>query len=377
MSEAEAQPLLAPVEVKVQLKNLIRAMVKYNASDLHLKANRPPTYRINGKLIPAKMHDFSADQVRTLLFGILSKRQIRDLEEKRQIDFSFDARGVGRIRCNVFFQRESLSAALRMDLHIPPVLQELCQRPRGLLLITGSSGAGKSTTLAALIRHMNENNPIHILTIEDPIEFSHKDIRACITQREIGTDALSVKGALEAGLRQDPDVIIIGEMRQFDTIEAALTAAETGHLVISTLHTNDAKSTIDRILDVFPADAQNQVRYQLASTLIGIMSQQLLIRADRSGLVPACEILINSPTLEDCIRKNERSKISEIIVNSSSYYKMQTMNMALEKLVISGMIHPDEAIQASNNPADLELRLSGVAPQEFIKMVTQTNTQYP
>lgn len=369
--------------LRLHLKYLIRAMVKYNASDLHLKVDRPPIYRINGRLIPAKMPNLTNDLIRSTLLSILSKRQLRELEEKRQIDFSFETKGTGRIRCNVFYQRDTISAALRMipmtlpnlhELGVPLVLKELCEKPRGLLLITGSSSAGKSTTLAALVHHLNETSPLHILMIEDPMEFSHQDIKSCITQREVGSDTGSMQDALEAGLRQDPDVIVIGEMRDLETIQAALTAAETGHLVISTLHTNDAKSTIDRILDVFPPHAQNQIRIQLASTLVGVVSQQLLMRANGSGLVPACEVMINSPTIEDCLRKNDRARIPDIIATSSSYYKMQSMNMALEKLVTDGIITEEEAIRSSNNPADLQLRLSGVTAQDFIAVTRQSGS---
>ncbi len=366
---------------KVQLKYLIRAMVKYNASDLHIKANRSPLYRINGRLIPAKLPELVPEQVKSILYSLLSKKQARELEEKRQIDFSFEVKGVGRIRCNVYFQRDTVSAALRMipmkiasldELHIPPVIKELCEIQRGLLLITGASGSGKSTTLAAIVKHLNENNSLHILTLEDPIEFSFQDERSSIAQREVGSDVLSMKDALRAGLRQDPDVIVIGEMRDFETIQAALTAAETGHLVVSTLHTNDAKSTVDRILDVFPAEAQNQVRIQLASSLIGVISQQLLTRADGVGLVPACEILINSPSIQECIRKNERGGIPEMIENSSHYYKMQSMNLALEKLVSQGIITSEEALKSSNNSADLRLRLTGVMHNETVPILSLT-----
>ncbi len=369
---------------KVELKYLIRAMIKYNASDLHLKANRPPIYRINSRLIPAKMPELNPEQVKAIIFSMLNKRQIRELEENRDIDFSFEAKNMGRVRCNVYYQKDSISAAIRMipmtipsleELGVPIVLKDLCQMQKGLLLITGASGAGKSTTLAAIIRFLNETTPAHILTIEDPIEFAYRDIRASITQREVGSDTLTIKDALIAGLRQDPDIIVIGEMRDFETIQAALTAAETGHLVISTLHTNDAKNTLDRILDVFPPEAQNQVRIQLASSLIGVMSQQLLMRADGQGLIPACEVMINSPNIQDCIRKNERAMIPEIISNSNNYYKMQTMNAALEKLVYSTLVTPDEALKSSNNPADLKLRLSGVTHQDTIALATRTRTR--
>ncbi|MBI4925534.1 MAG: type IV pilus twitching motility protein PilT [Bdellovibrio sp.] len=366
---------------KIQLKYLIRAMIKHGASDLHLKTSRAPIYRINGKLIPAKLSELQTEQVRSIILSILSKRQMRELEEKRQIDLSFEIKGAGRIRCNIYFQRETLSAALRMipikipsldELGIPPVIKELCEIQRGMLLITGASGSGKSTTLAAVIQYLNENYPLHILTIEDPIEFTFQDIKSIITQREIGSDALSMKDALTAGLRQDPDVIVIGEMREFETIQVALTAAETGHLVISTLHTNDAKNTIDRILDVFPVEAQNQVRIQLASSLIGVISQQLLTRSNNSGQIPACEILVNSPTIQECIRNNERNQIPEVIENSSNYYKMQSMNVALEKLVSQNLITQEEALKSSRNHADLKLKLSGVTHHEAVPLQTIT-----
>jgi twitching motility protein PilT len=361
-------------ESKIDMHYLIRALIKYQASDLHLKVGRPPIYRIHGKLVPAKMSEVTQELAEIIIYSILTNKQIAELEVKRNIDISFRMNNLGRFRCNVYFQRGTVSAAIRMipvaipnleDLHVPSVvLKELCHRPRGLLLVTGATGSGKSTTLAAMVQYLNENSQVHILTIEDPIEFIFRDIKASITQREVGSDIPTVKEGVVAGLRQDPDVIMIGEIRDTETIQAALTASETGHLVIATLHTNDTKSTIDRILDVFPAQAQNQVRIQLASTLIGVLSQQLLMRSDGAGRVPACEVMVKSPVIESYILKNELDRIPDAIASSNSYYKMQTMNQALEKLVIAGSITTEEAIKSASNPDDLKLRLAGVGREE-------------
>jgi twitching motility protein PilT len=238
------------------------------------------------------------------------------------------------------------------------------EKPRGLILITGATGTGKSTTLASLIQHLNENFSIHILTLEDPIEFLFQDRKASITQREVGIDISAIAEGVLGGLRQDPDVMVIGEMRDQQTIQAALTAAETGHLVISTLHTNDAKSSIERILDIFPAEAQNQIRVQLASVLLGVISQQLVTRKNGKGRVAACEVLIKSPTVETCILKNEVNQIPEVMAQSQDHFKMQTMNQALQKLVETGEISPEEALCSSMNPEDLRLKLSGVGRDE-------------
>ena len=367
----ESEP--TPPDLKVDMKYLVRALIKYNASDLHLKVGRPPLYRINGKLIPAKMKEFTHEQAEQIIFSIVTAKQMIQLEEKRQIDFSFRVKEMGRFRCNVYYQKDTISAAIRMipltvpnfdDLGVPMVLKELCRRPRGLLLITGPTGSGKSTTLSGLIQFINENSHVHILSIEDPIEFVYRDMKASITQREIGSDVPNLRDGLYAGLRQDPDVIMIGELRDCDTIQAALSAAETGHLVMSTLHTNDARSTIERILDVFPTAAQNQIRIQLASVLVGVVSQQILVRADGTGRVPACEVMVKSPSIENYILKNQLDRLGEVISNSSDYYKMQSMNQSLEKLVKSGVISVAEAEKISPSPDDLRLRLAGVTREE-------------
>ena len=276
----------------------------------------------------------------------------------------------GRFRCNIFYQRGTISAAIRMipllvpqidELGVPSILKELVGRPRGLLLVTGATGSGKSTTMAGMIQYINETSHVHVLTLEDPIEFIYKDAKASITQRELGSDIPSLKDGLHAGLRQDPDVIMIGELRDCEMIQTALTAAETGHLVVSTMHTNDCRSTIDRILEVFPAEQQNQIRVQLASSLVGIVSQQLVLRADGTGRVPVCEVLVKSPTIENYILKNRLDLINEAISNSSDYYKMQSMNQALEKLIRAGSISLEEGLKASFAPDDLRLMLAGMS----------------
>lgn len=367
---------------RMDLIYLAKALIKYNASDLHLKVGRPPLFRVHGKLIPAKMAPLDEASAEKILFSAMSSKQISELNEKRSIDFSFRANELGRFRCNAYYQRGTLSAAIRMiplavpkidSLGIPAdVLKELCLKPRGLILITGATGDGKSTTLAALIQHLNETSPCHVLTIEDPIEFVFRDGKASITQREVGSDTPSTQEGVLAGLRQDPDVIVVGEMRDFETIKATLTAAETGHLVISTLHTNDCRSTIDRILDTFSGDVQNQIRIQLASTLLGVVSQQLLLRSDGSGRVAACEVMVKSPAIESFILKNELDRIHEAISNSNAYYKMQSMNQALEKLVQSNQVTLEEALKCSPNPDDLRLRLAGVNREEGYQVNPQS-----
>ena len=324
-----------------------------------------------------KLHDLSPEQVESIIQGVLTDKHRLALDGKRQVDFSFKVKNLGRFRCNVYFQRGALSAAIRMiplavpsldKLELPMVLKELCKRKRGLFLVTGPTGSGKSTTLAAVIQHLNETSHLHILSIEDPIEFVFRDIKASITQREVGSDIHCIEDGLIAGLRQDPDVIVIGELRSTETIQAALTAAETGHLVMATLHTNDARSTIDRILDVFPAEQQNQVRLQLASVLIAVVSQQLVIRADNSGRVPSCEIMVKSPAIEGYIYRNEMERIPDAIANSSNYYKMQSGNQSLEQLVKSGTITLQAALRVSSAPDDLKLRLAGVTREEGYEM---------
>ncbi len=358
---------------RLDMRYLLSALTRFNASDLHIKTGRPPLFRINGKLIPAKLESLRRDQLMQIISDVLTAEQIQSLEKNLNIDFSFRIGNLGRYRCNVFYQRGELAAVVRSvpinvpsldDLSVPSVIKKLLGRPRGLLLVTGPTGAGKSTTLAAMVQYLNETRPIHIVTIEDPIEFVHRDLKASVTQREIGSDANSFGEALRASLRQDPDVLVVGEMRDLETIQTALTAAETGHLVLATLHTKDARSTIERILDVFPSEAQNQVRVQLASSLIGVMSQNLLLRRDGSGRIPACEVLIKSPAIESLILKGEFDRIQESLAASNQYYEMQTLNQDLERLVKAGLVSLDEATKVSSRPDDLRMKLSGITSEE-------------
>ncbi len=376
-AHAEVRPA-SEKKRKLTLQYLVRALVKYGASDLHLRPGRPPLYRLQGKLVAAKMEELSLSQIEGLLYPVLSERQREKLRDVRQVDLSFslstsgDADGT-RFRCNLFFQKGQLSAAIRMipavvpaiaTLGLPAVLVELCSRERGMILVTGVTGSGKSTTLASMIQYINEMQPCHIITIEDPIEFVHRDLRAVVTQREVGSDTPSLQEALRGGLRQDPDVIMIGEMRDPETISTALTAAETGHLVLSTLHTSDAKGAIDRILDVFPGNERGQVRAQLASSLVAVIAQQLVERADGKGRVPACEVLIKSPAVESYIREGKHEKIPDAIASSGNYYKMQTMNQSLHALIQAGTITEEVALRCSLQPEDLRLLLSGMIREE-------------
>jgi twitching motility protein PilT len=364
---------LQSVDPKEDLLFLIRAFVKYNASDMHLRPNRPPLYRITGRLLPASMPALSATQIEQILHPYIPEALRKPLETKRQVDFSFEIEELGRFRCNVFYATGRLSCAVRRipfeippldQLRVPAVLKDIVAKPRGLLLVTGSTGSGKSTTMASLIQYLNETQRLHVVTIEDPIEYVFKDSKSVITQRELGTDFPSMNDALSSCMRQDPDVIVVGEMRDYITIQTAITAAETGHLVISTLHTNDAKSALDRILDMFPSDHKNQIRVQLASSLIGIVAQQLLVRADGKGRVLASEVLVKSPSVEHAIRTHQFEMIPDLMAKSELYYKMHTMNMDLERLIRDGSITIEEGVSASANPDDLKLRLAGIDRKE-------------
>lgn len=352
---------------------LLNALVKYKASDMHLKADRPPMYRINGKLVAAKMQCLTAQDVQGIIYSALSEEQAAKFESSLQVDAGIHVEGLGRFRLNAFHQKGGAAAVIRTipltiptldGLGMPEVLKELALRKRGLILVTGSTGSGKSTTLAALLQYINANTNSHIITIEDPIEFLHQDLKSSVSQREIGADTMDAEQALMGALRQDPDVIMLGELRRKEMIEIALTAAETGHLVLTTLHTNDAKSSLDRIIDVFPGDTQNQVRVSLAASLTAVISQRLVPRADGKGRIPVCEVLIKSRTIQDYILSNELDKIDDVMASSGNFYKMQTFNQHLEKLVEQGVITKEEALLNSNKPDELKMRLAGLKKEE-------------
>jgi twitching motility protein PilT len=344
------------------IDELLSGMHELGASDLHVAAHSPPLVRVHGELHPLEdVAPLDADDTQQLLYRILSTEQQKRLEVERQIDMSYAISGVARFRVNVFFQRDAVGAAFRLipykiltleELRLPTSLHEMAQRPRGLVLVTGPTGSGKSTTLAALIDEINRNRAGHILTIEDPIEFLHRHRRCLVNQREIGTDAKGFAEALRAALRQDPDVILLGEMRDLETISTALTAAETGHLVFATLHTRGAAGTIDRIIDVFPSEQQGQVRAMLASSLEGVVTQTLLPTADGQGRVAALEILIPDYAVRNLIRQRKLEQIYSVMQTGTGR-GMQTMEQGLCELVLRGTITTDIALESSSYPEQL------------------------
>ncbi len=344
------------------IDDLLEQMVARKASDLHISAASPPAVRVRGEMERLDGYDpLSGDDTQQLLYRILSSEQQKQLEIKRQLDFSHSVPGLARFRVNVYFQKESVGAAFRLipdelktleELGIPATLHQLAEKPRGLVLVTGPTGSGKSTTLAALIDEINRNRAEHILTIEDPIEFLHRHKRCIVNQREIGPDATTFAEALRAALRQDPDVILVGEMRDLETISTALTAAETGHLVFGTLHTQSAPSTIDRIIDVFPPAQQEQVRIMIANSLQGVVTQALLPTADGVGRTPALEILLPDDAVRNLIRQGKVEQIYSVMQTNTSR-GMQTMEQSLADLVQRRTVELEDALSRSSRPAQL------------------------
>ena len=361
-----AAPAAAPAaperKTAGSVDELLEQVVVRGASDLHVAVGSEPVVRVNGRL--ERLDEFarlSPEDTQRMLYRILSTEQQKIFETKRQIDISYSIPGLARFRVNVYFQRESLGAAFRLipaelktieQLGLPPVLKEFTTKPRGLVLVTGPTGSGKSTTLAAVIDEINRTRDDHIMTIEDPIEFLHRHKRCIVNQREIGPDATSFAEALRGALRQDPDVILLGEMRDLETIGTALTAAETGHLVFATLHTQDAPSTVDRLIDVFPAAQQEQIRVQIASTLQGIVTQTLLPTADGQGRVAALEVLLPDDAVRNLIRQ---AKVEQVysVMQTNTGRGMQTLEQAMLELVRFGKITADLALQRSSRPDQL------------------------
>src|SRR6266550_459331 len=344
------------------IDTLLEQMVAHNASDLHVTVGSKPALRVRGHLERLEAFpDMSADTTRQLLYRIISSEQQKRLEIDRQLDLSYAIPGLARFRVNIYSQRESLAAAFRMipaelksleELGLPTNLYEVCSKPRGLVLVTGPTGSGKSTTLAALIDEINRTRAEHIITIEDPIEFLHRHKRCIVNQRELGPDATSFADALRGALRQDPDVILLGEMRDLETISTALTAAETGHLVFATLHTQDAASTVDRVIDVFPAAQQGQIRTQLAGTLEGVIAQTLVPTADGQGRVAAVEILLPDDAVRNLVRQ---AKIEQVysVMQTNTARGMQTMEQALADLAMRRVVTLEEALSRSSRPDQL------------------------
>ncbi|HLE41696.1 MAG TPA: type IV pilus twitching motility protein PilT [Nitrospirota bacterium] len=355
----------------MNLNDLLKITFERRASDLHIKVGVPPILRIDGRLVPLETEKrLTQEDALTIAFGIMNNTQKTKFKEKNELDMAYGVPGLGRFRVNVFQQRGSVGMVFRSvpskilnfeELMLPTVLSKIAQEQRGMILVTGTTGSGKSTTLAAMIDHINATRTANIVTIEDPIEFLHRDKKSIVNQREIGSDTFNFSDALRSALRQDPDVILVGEMRDFETISTALTAAETGHLVLSTLHTVDAAETINRIITVFPPYQQKQVRMQVASVIKGIVSQRLVAKADGTGRVPAVEVMLGTLTVREAIIDQDKTRqIPGIIASGLVHYGMQTFDQSLLMLYKKGIITYDEALLTASNPDDFVLKVKGV-----------------
>lgn len=358
---------------EVHLEELLAKVQETGSSDLHLSVGRPPCVRLNGKIYDlSEYEDFRPSVVQRMIYDVLTDEQIQRFENELELDFAYSAQNIARFRVNAYRDRSHVAAALRViptdiptpeQLHLPTVMMELAERPRGLMLVTGPTGSGKSTTLAAVIDKINTTRDEHIITIEDPVEFVHNHKRCVVNQREVGQDTKSFKNALRAALRQDPDVILVGEMRDNETIHLAVTAAETGHLVFGTLHTNSAAESVDRMVGVFPADEQDQIRTQLSNSLVAIISQQLL-PSQEGGRVAAIEVMIANSAIRNLIRENKAHQMHSIM-QTQTQIGMQTMDQALRDLYHEGIISLDVAMARSHNPTELENMINN---QEALQM---------
>jgi len=376
----------------IKIDDLLRSACGSGASDLHIKAGSIPVMRVDGELRPILAAPrLTMEDTLDMAFSIMSNRQKGRFKDTQEVDVAYGLSGVGRFRANVFQQRGAVSMVLRVipdkvrtitELGLPPACERIADERRGLILVTGATGSGKSSTLAALIDYINSTRGGHIVTIEDPIEFLHRDKRCFVTQREVDVDTRSFSEALRGALRQDPDVILVGEMRDFDTIETALVAAETGHLVLSTLHTLDATETVRRIVSAFPPHLQKSVRIQLAGILRAVVSMRLVRSAHGAHRVPACEVMVTTGLIRDYIINEEKtSLIRDAISQGTSQYGMQTFDQSLFNLYQSGHITIEEALRGSSNPDEFRLRISGVrsaadqAREEMERVISVTNPQ--
>jgi twitching motility protein PilT len=355
----------------MDILDLLREAIRAGASDLHLKIGNLPYLRVDGELVPlAQFHQITSGEMQQIAFSVMTSRHQQSLQEATELELAYTADDLGRFRVSVFHEMGELGMAVRIipkairtieQLHLPQVVHKFCNERRGLILVTGATGSGKSTTLAAIIDEINSTKPLHIVTIEDPIEFYHTDKKSFISQREVGVDTPSFETALRSALRQDPDIILVGEMRDRETIRTAIAAAETGHLVFSTLHTLDAQETVQRIISLFSASDQKQTRLHLAATLKGIVSQRLVRRADGQGRVPAAEVLVATEFIRDCLIYPQKTRlIRELMASGTSQYGMQTFDQSLHNLYSEGLITLDEACLWASSPEDLRLRASGV-----------------
>jgi twitching motility protein PilT len=364
---AGAQPPTPPYNYKIVLQQ----MVQQNGSDLHLKVGRPPTIRVDGELKAMELPPLKPEDLRSIGEQIIPPKQRKEFEVDREADFAVGVPGVGRFRVNMYQQRGSIAYAFRAiafqalsiaDLNLPKVCEEIAMKPRGLILVTGITGSGKSTALASMIQYVNEHRHANIITIEDPIEFLHRDINCHINQREVGTDTGGFAQALRRVLRQDPDIILIGEIRDLETLEIALKAADTGHLVFSTLHTQDATQTINRVLSFYPPHQQADVRFSLSTALQAVISLRLVPRADRGGRIPACEILINTAAVRDNIRDMTKSlDIPDLIKEGTVQYGMQSFDQSLMNWYSQGVISYESALFYASSPSEFALRVQGIA----------------
>ena len=356
------------------LPELLKTTVELDGSDLHLTTAAPPTVRVHGKLVPLKLAPLTAPETKQLAYSVCTDAQKKRFEETQELDFSFGIRGVGRFRCNIFNQRGAVASVYRLipervrgfqELNLPPILAKLSERPRGLVLVTGPTGSGKSTTLAAMIDKINTERQEHILTIEDPIEYIHQHKGCLVNQREVHSDTQGFSLALRAALREDPDVVLVGEMRDLETIESALRIAETGHLTFATLHTISASQTINRIIDVFPGHQQSQIRTQLSLVLEGIVCQSLLRRSNGPGRIVSLEVLVPTPAIRNLIRDDKVHQIYSMMQAGQEKLGMQTMNQSLASLYLSRQITLETAISASSHKEELQemiQRGTGVVP---------------
>ena len=366
----------------MKLTELLKTAVERMASDIHLKAGSPPVLRIDGELTPMiEQKRLTAEDTLAIAFSMMTNYQKQKFKANNEADIAYSVPGLGRFRVNVFQQRNTVALVMRViphkmlkidELTLPPIVAELSSSQRGLVLVTGTTGCGKSTTLASMIDHINSARTSHVITIEDPIEYLHRDKKSIVNQREIGTDVREFGHALRSALRQDPDVILVGEMRDHETIETALSAAETGHFVMSTLHTLDATETVNRIVGVFPPHQQKQVRIQLAGVIKGIVSQRLVVRADGKGRIPAVEVMVATNLIREYIVDKDKTKlIRDAIAAGKSQYGSQTFDQSLMGLYQRDLITYEEALKRSSNPDDFALKARGVQSTSDLSMEEQ------
>lgn len=370
----------------MELSELLKTAMQHGASDVHLKVGSTPVLRISGELVPLTSEPkLTQPDAIKIASAVMSPSQFESFKKKNDADVAYSHPGLGRFRCNLYVQRGTIGLVIRIipfktptleETNLPEILKKIAMEERGLVLVTGATGSGKSTTLAAIVDYINMNKTRNIVTIEDPIEYLHRDKKSIISQREVGNDTESFSGALRSALRQDPDVILVGEMRDYETIQTALTASETGHLVLSTLHTVDATETVSRIISFFPPYQHNQVRFQLSSVLKGIISMRLMPRADGKGRVPAAEVLVATSTAKDCILDSDKTKqLPNVIAQGKIHYGMQTFDQSIFDLYKTGMISYEEALRAASNPDDFILKIKGISSTSEMTLEGQAETK--